>query len=114
MANDNVTAEQLNISLRFNGKEGYVLSGVGFELYQNQPNPFVNRTMIGFPLPEATTAKLPVYDQSGRLVYSQKGDFTKGYNSFMLDKAMLNTTGVLFYTVETDNDSATKKMIQSK
>jgi len=106
--------EPLSISLRFNGKEGSILTGVGFELYQNQPNPFVNRTNIGFHLPEATTAHLTVYDQSGRLVYSQKGDFTKGYNSFMLDKAMVNTSGVLFYTLETSTDAATKKMIQSK
>jgi hypothetical protein len=104
----------LSIALRFNSKEGSVLSGVGFELYQNQPNPFINRTSIGFHLPEATTAHLTVYDQSGRLVFSQKGDFAKGYNSFMLDKAMINTTGVLYYTLETDTDAATKKMIQSK
>jgi len=111
---DQQDVESLSIALRFNGKGGSVLTGVGFELYQNQPNPFVNRTNIGFHLPEATTAHLTVYDQSGRLVYSQKGDFAKGYNSFMLDKAMVNTSGVLFYTLETSTDAATKKMIQSK
>jgi len=111
---NNTPAEALSIALRFNGKEGSILTGVGFELYQNQPNPFVNRTSIGFHLPEATTAHLTVYDQSGRLVYSQKGDFPKGYNTFMLDKAMINTTGMLYYTLETDTDAATKKMVQAK
>lgn len=111
---NNQDLETLAIGLRFNSKEGSVLTGVGFELYQNQPNPFINRTSIGFHLPEATTAHLTVYDQSGRLVYSQKGDFHKGYNSFMLDKAMVNTTGMLYYTLETSSDAATKKMIQAK
>ncbi|MCB0525941.1 MAG: proprotein convertase P-domain-containing protein, partial [Saprospiraceae bacterium] len=106
--------EKLAIALRFNGEAGTVLTGVGFELYQNQPNPFVNRTSIGFHLPEATTAHLTVYDQSGRLIYSQKGDFPKGYNSILLDKAMVNSTGMLYYTLETDTDSATRKMIQAK
>ncbi|MEZ4894479.1 MAG: T9SS type A sorting domain-containing protein [Saprospiraceae bacterium] len=106
--------EKLAIALRFNGEAGTVLTGVGFELYQNQPNPFVNRTSIGFHLPEATTAHLTVYDQSGRLIYSQKGDIPKGYNSILLDKAMVNSTGMLYYTLETDTDSATRKMIQAK
>jgi hypothetical protein len=114
VAVENQPAESLSIGLRFNGKEGSVLTGVGFELYQNEPNPFVNRTNIGFHLPEATTAHLSVYDESGRMVYSQKGDFSKGYNSFMLDKAMIKTTGVLYYTLETETDAATKKMIQAK
>jgi hypothetical protein len=114
IVDENQPVEALSIALRFNGKEGSILTGVGFELYQNQPNPFVNRTSIGFHLPAATTAHLTVYDQSGRLVYSQKGDFAKGYNTFMLDKAMINTTGVLFYTLETTSDAATKKMIQTK
>jgi len=105
---------RLDVALRFNGKDGSTISGVGFELYQNQPNPFVNRTLIGFHLPEAAAATLSVFDQSGRLVYSQKGDFPKGYNTISLEKALLNTSGVLYYTLETATDSASKTMIQAK
>lgn len=105
---------RLDVALRFNGKEGSTISGVGFELYQNQPNPFVNRTLVGFHLPEAATATLSVFDQSGRLVYRQKADFPKGYNTIPLEKALLNTTGALYYTLETATDSATKTMIQAK
>ncbi len=106
--------ERLDVALRFNGKAGSTISGVGFELYQNQPNPFVNRTLVGFHLPEAATATLSIYDQSGRLVLRQKADFPKGYNSIPLEKALLNTTGALYYTLETATDSATKTMIQAK
>ncbi len=113
----NPSADQttrLDIALRFNGKEGSTINGVGFELYQNQPNPFVNRTLVGFHLPKAATATLSVFDQSGRLVFSQKGDFPKGYNTIPLEKSLLNTSGALYYTLETDTDSATKTMIQLK
>ncbi len=105
---------KLDVALRFNGKEGSTISGVGFELYQNQPNPFVNRTLVGFHLPEAATATLSVFDQSGRMLLRQKGDFSKGYNTIPLEKALLNTTGTLFYTLETATHSATKTMIQAK
>ncbi|MCB0526508.1 MAG: hypothetical protein KDC86_18465, partial [Saprospiraceae bacterium] len=79
--------DRQEVALRFDGK---TIAGVGFELYQNQPNPFVNKTFIGFHLPEATTATLSVYDEAGRMVFTQKGEFAKGYNTFSLDRALLN------------------------
>jgi hypothetical protein len=48
------------------------------------------------------------------MVYQQKGQFPKGENTVVLDRALLNTTGVLYYQLETDTDMATKKMIQAK
>jgi len=47
-------------------------------------------------------------------VYTQKGDFAKGYNAIAIDRALLNATGMLYYKVETATDSASKKMIQTK
>ncbi|MCC7466276.1 MAG: T9SS type A sorting domain-containing protein, partial [Saprospiraceae bacterium] len=111
---DGKNIQRQDVALRFNGKNGSTISGVGFELYQNQPNPFVNRTLIGFHLPEATSATLSIFDQAGRLVYSQKGDFPKGYNSIPLDRALINANGVLYYKLETATDSATRTMIQVK
>ncbi|MDO8969823.1 MAG: T9SS type A sorting domain-containing protein, partial [Saprospiraceae bacterium] len=102
---------KLGIAFRFDGK---TIAGVGFELYQNQPNPFVHKTSIGFYLPEATEATLSVLDESGRLVYQQRGKFAKGEHTVSLERALLNTTGVLFYKLETATDSATRKMIQSR
>jgi hypothetical protein len=101
------------VAFRFGGKIPTVV-GIGFELYQNQPNPFVNKTSIGFFLPEATEATLSVMDETGRVVYQQKGQFAKGENIIALERALLNTTGVLYYKLETATDSATRKMIQAK
>ena len=106
-----LTDNRMEVALRYDHK---TIAGVGFELYQNQPNPFVNKTMIGFHLPEAATATLTVYDETGRLVYTQKGDFAKGYNVFSIDRQLIGTTGALWYRVETAANSAARTMIQSK
>jgi hypothetical protein len=62
----------------------------------------------------AADATLRIMDEAGRVVYSQSGTFAKGYNAITLDRAVVTTTGLLYYTLETSTDSATKKMIQSK
>jgi hypothetical protein len=113
-ASAKATADKLDVAFRFNNGAASTVSGVGFELYQNQPNPFVNKTFIGFHLPEATTATLSIFDETGRMVYNQKGAFAKGYNTIAIDKALLNTVGIMYYKLETATDSATKKMIQTK
>jgi len=121
-ASANATADKFNIAFRFNNGATSTVSGVGFELYQNQPNPFVNKTMIGFHLPAEASAQagdlipvtLSIFDENGRLVYNQKGAFAKGYNSIAIDRALLNTVGMMYYKLETATDSATKKMIQTK
>ena len=110
----NAGAERLQVGFRFNGANGQTITGLGFELYQNTPNPFVNKTQIGFHLPEATTATLTIFDETGRMLFTQKGDFAKGYNAVTVDRSVLNATGVLYYTLETAKESATRKMIQTK
>ena len=107
-------AERLAVAFRFNGAQGPTITGVGFELYQNQPNPWLSRTQIGFHLPEATEAVLTVYDETGRVLFVQKGQYGKGYNAVTLDRSVLDVTGVLYYELKTSKDSATRKMIQTK
>jgi len=109
-----VSDDRLDVAFRFKSASGMTISGVGFELYQNQPNPFMNKTVVGFHLPEASDATLTVFDDNGRRLYTQKGVFAKGYNYFNLERSMLNSTGVLYYTLETTVGSATKKMIGVK
>jgi hypothetical protein len=113
-----------DIGLRFNNGNSSTIAGQAFELYQNTPNPWVNKTQIGFYLPEATQATLTVYDATGRTLYTAQGDFGKGYNAFTIDRASTSLgtkgmlsgveTGSLFYKVETATDSGVKQMIQTK
>jgi hypothetical protein len=106
-----LNGDKLDVAFRFSGN---TIAGVGFELYQNQPNPFVSKTLIGFHLPQAGEATLSVYDETGRLLYQTTGDFAKGYNALAIDRAQVNTAGMLYYKLEMGELSATKKMIQSK
>jgi len=110
----NAGSDRLQVAFRFNGQNGPIISGLGFELYQNTPNPFVNKTQIGFYLPEAAEATLTIFDESGRTIFTQTGAFVKGNNAITLDRAVLNATGVLYYKLETATNSATRKMIQTK
>jgi hypothetical protein len=108
--------DHMDIAFRFHSPAAsgeVAIKGVGFELYQNQPNPFANKTFIGFHLPQGTQATLRIFDETGRMVYTQSGDFAKGYNTFVIDRQLVASTGVFYYTVETITDSATKRMIQS-
>jgi hypothetical protein len=68
--------------------------------------------MISFHLPEATSAVLSIFDETGRMIFTQQGDYAKGYHTIALDRALLNSVGMLYYQVETATDRATRKMIQ--
>ncbi len=48
------------------------------------------------------------------MVYQNKGQFSKGYNTFNIDANALNLNGVMYYQIDTETDSATRKMIVIK
>jgi photosystem II stability/assembly factor-like uncharacterized protein len=102
----------LDVALRFSKDGNTNIAGVGFELYQNQPNPFDSKTVVGFHLPEASDAVLTVTDETGRLIYRHKGSYLKGYNSVVLDRMVLGNGGMLYYQLETAFGRASKKMMQ--
>jgi hypothetical protein len=81
------------------------------DLFQNQPNPFKNETLIGFYLPEAMSATLVIYDISGKEIKRVSGDYAKGYNSLVINRSELNATGFLLYQLQTEQGSMTKRMI---
>lgn len=83
-----------------------------FELYQNQPNPFSEETEIRFNLPEAGEVTLKVHDANGRLVFTQTAYFDRGVQSVKIAKEALDVTGVLYYQVETEKYSASRKMVR--
>ena len=83
----------------------------GFALYQNEPNPFKEVTQVGFNLPESMSATLTVYDVTGKVLKVVEGDYVKGYNQVSLKKSDLKVAGVLYYQLDTEAFTATKKMI---
>jgi hypothetical protein len=81
------------------------------QLFQNQPNPFDDNTVIGFVMPETTEAVLNVYDQSGRRVHSITGNYAAGYHTIALDRSVLRTSGVYHYELVTATERLTRKMV---
>jgi hypothetical protein len=100
--------EILDVKLAFKGKN---TEGSTFALYQNEPNPFFEETKIAFNLPLDTKAKITITDAAGRVLKTIEGNYLKGYNEINVSKTELNTTGIVFYRLETPTHTATKKMI---
>jgi len=85
-----------------------------FALYQNTPNPFNGVTSVSFNLPVESEVQITVTDVAGKLIYSQQGTYSAGMNVTEFNTADWKVSGVLYYTIETDSNSATKKMIVLK
>ena len=82
-----------------------------FEVFQNQPNPFHDKTMIGFYLPGDSEVQLVLRDEAGRILKSLKEDRKAGYNVIQLDKEEL-TNGFIYYQLSSKFGTKTKKMVK--
>lgn len=82
-----------------------------FILYQNEPNPFDGTTVINYDLLEAQLITLTVFDITGRILLTTQQESGKGRNSFRIQANEINATGVLYYRLESNGHSATKKML---
>jgi hypothetical protein len=80
-------------------------------LSQNIPNPFSSSTMIEFNLPDAQVATLNVFDLTGKTIYSKSNKFNKGLNQIVLTSDELKSSGILYYQLESNGFTSTKKMI---
>ena len=71
----------------------------------------MERTQIGFYLPKADQATLTLHDMRGRVLKVIRADYDRGYHQLEIKRSELPTTGVLYYTLETGDYAATKKMV---
>ena len=97
------------IRMQYNTVTGEVVEET-FAMYQNTPNPFKDYTVIGYVLPQAADVTFSVYDVNGKVVKTADMAGKEGYNEVTLDASEFNA-GVMYYQIETENFSATKKMI---
>ncbi len=81
-------------------------------LSQNEPNPWNGETLIEFNLVNTGQVNLTVFDQSGKVVFTETDYFEKGQNRYLIKEDQLQGSyGVLYYKIESGNYIATKKMI---
>ena len=57
------------------------------------------------------SATMTIYDVTGKVLKVIEGDYTKGYNQVSIKRADLKVNGVLYYQLDTEAFTATKKMI---
>ncbi|NND06017.1 MAG: T9SS type A sorting domain-containing protein [Saprospiraceae bacterium] len=81
------------------------------DVYQNRPNPFNTRTMLSFNLPEAADVRISIFDVTGKTLKIVQEHFGKGYQEVMIEKAELQTSGIVYYRLETNQFTATRKMV---
>ena len=104
----------LDLGIRFSS--GVLASGA-VVLEQNTPNPFGERTVIGFTLPRSLSGAeaveevtLTITDAQGRVVKLFRGNYGAGRHTLTLEAKDL-PRGVLYYTLRAGSFFATRGML---
>ncbi len=85
-----------------------------FALHQNYPNPFNPTTTITYSLPKPGTAKLSVFDITGRNVTTLVNSFqSAGTHNISFDAARFSS-GVYYYQLVSGKNTLTRKMVYVK
>ena len=103
----NTSSDIKDLKLSFRGSE----TGAEFALYQNEPNPFKGNTLIGYDLPAAGNVILTVFDVTGKVLVVKEQESVKGYNTISVSSKDIPSVGVLYYRLDANEYTATKKMI---
>jgi len=85
-----------------------------YALEQNYPNPFNPSTEIAYAVPAEAHVTLKVYNLLGQEVASLVDEVREAGRHTVSWNAGDNASGVYFYSLQTDNFSATKKMVFMK
>jgi hypothetical protein len=105
-----VSGETRGVSMSLRSSE----AGLVYELHQNQPNPFASETVIGFTLPKAMDASITIYDVTGKVLKYIEVAGEQGYNQVPVRSGDLSASGVLYYQLDTEDFTATKRMVVIK
>ena len=85
-----------------------------FELAQNYPNPFSDKTTIKFCIPDRMRIKLEIYNTDNRKIKTLVDEIKEAGTYEVEFKANGLDSGEYFYKLETNNYFNTKKMIVLK
>ncbi len=96
----------MDLGLNFRGADIY-----SFELLQNEPNPFTGVTQIGYIIPANGEVNLKIFDLAGRQLFDETVLGVKGLNKVEITKEQIGAQGLLYYQVQFQGYTATKKMM---
>lgn len=98
------------IELDYIRPEGAALTDI---LYQNQPNPFSDETVIPFELVQDGTATIRIFETSGRLLKEVSGEYTAGRNSVAIDNLPTGiSSGVFICQLQTKRGFTSIRMVK--
>ena len=84
----------------------------GYQLLQNQPNPFAGTTRIGFDIPKSEQVQLVIYNHLGQMIQSQQGQFTAGRHYLQVNLSDYQAANqLLYYQLQAGPFSKVKKML---
>ena len=82
------------------------------ELYQNQPNPWIETTEVKYFMPESGDVVLNVFDVNGRKVFATTQRSIKGINKITLKHSDLQSaSGILYYELISGETRLMEKML---
>jgi hypothetical protein len=81
-----------------------------FDVDQNSPNPFTDKSDIRFSSVTITNIDFKVYNMLGAIVYENKFKADKGVNTIKIDGNSF-TSGVYMYSITNGDKTITKRMI---
>ncbi|MEP7195578.1 MAG: T9SS type A sorting domain-containing protein [Saprospiraceae bacterium] len=81
------------------------------ELLDNLPNPFSESTSIRFYLNEEAFVNIRLFAVTGQVLKEYTVSGKKGINAIEIKKQDLNSSGIILYQMESNNYSATKRML---
>jgi hypothetical protein len=94
------------LSVQDAGPAGY------FGMIQCTPNPFHDRVLIFFEMPEADATQIRVFDAMGRVLWQQEQAFSAGRQSVQVQ--LPGDSGVLYVEVQSSKGLAVQKMVRMK
>lgn len=104
------TDKIFNLELRFNGT--LTTAEHNYALFQNTPNPYSDVTSVGFTMAEAGAAKITVFDLQGKVLYETEIEAVAGLNTVNIKGNAIQGSGVMYYQLESNGFTATRKMIK--
>ena len=97
--------ETINVSLE---DTGLAINSLG----QNEPNPWVDETLIRYSISHGGPLTLTIVDLNGKTIYTFSEEASAGSHEHVVDRKDLGgATGILFYQIETKEYSQTNKML---
>ncbi len=100
-------SEIMDLALTFRGAE----ERFDFELLQNEPNPFTGTTQIGYVIPSSGEVILSMFDLTGKQLFNQTLSGVKGMNRVEISKDQIGAQGMVYYQIQFQGYTATKKML---